>query len=79
MVTVHRAFGFRFVIFVNDHSPPHVHIVGQGGEAKITLESPHGLHLEWTIGIGRSDLRRILRETEQERDRLIAAWRNIHG
>jgi hypothetical protein len=21
MVTVHRAFGFRFVIFPNDHSP----------------------------------------------------------
>jgi uncharacterized protein DUF2442/uncharacterized protein DUF4160 len=31
MVTVHRAYGFRFVIFANDHSPPHVHVFGQGG------------------------------------------------
>ena len=37
MVTVHHAFGFRFVMFVNDHDPPHAHVFGQGGEAKIDL------------------------------------------
>lgn len=79
MVTVHRAFGYRFVIFVNDHSPPHVHVVGQGGEAKITLDGPEGLRLDWTAGIARSDLRRILGEVERERDRFVAAWRAIHG
>jgi hypothetical protein len=44
-VTVHRAHGFRFVIFTNDHAPPHVHVFGQGGEAKIVLEG-RGLHWE---------------------------------
>ena len=78
-MTVHRAFGFRFVIFANDHSPPHVHVVGQGGEAKITLDGVSGLRLDWAAGVARGDLRRILRETERERDRLIAAWRDIHG
>jgi hypothetical protein len=78
MVTVHRAHGFRFVIFVNDHSPPHVHVFGQGGEAKIVLEGPGGVELEWVVGIGRGELRRVMQEARTERERLIARWRRIH-
>jgi hypothetical protein len=51
MVTVHRAYGFRFVIFPNDHSPPHVHVFGQGGEATIVLEGPGGIELDWAVGV----------------------------
>jgi hypothetical protein len=51
MVTVHRAYGFRFVIFSNDHSPAHVHVFGQGGEAKIVLAGPGGIRLDWVTGI----------------------------
>jgi hypothetical protein len=79
MVTVHRAFGFRIVIFTNDHSPPHVHVVGPGGEAKITLEGPDGLALDWVRGIAMADMRRIMQEVQRERRRLIEAWRDIHG
>jgi hypothetical protein len=78
MVTVHRAHGFQFVIFVNDHSPPHVHVFGKGGEAKIILEGPEGIKLDWVAGISRGDLRRVLQEVERERDGLIAKWRRIH-
>jgi Domain of unknown function (DUF4160) len=78
MVTVHRAYGFRFVIFTNDHSPPHVHAVGQGGEAKIILEGPTGVTLDWVIGISRSDLRKVIQEVQRERERLITLWRTIH-
>ena len=56
MVTVHRAHGFRFVIFPNDHSPPHVHVFGQGGEVKIVLEGPGGIRLDWVAGVSRGDL-----------------------
>ncbi len=76
MVTVHRAFGYRFIIFSNDHSPPHVHVVGHGGEATITLDE---FRLDWSAGIGGADMRRLLREAERERGRLIEAWRRIHG
>jgi hypothetical protein len=75
MVTVHRAHGFRFVIFPNDHSPPHVHVFGQGGEAKIMLEGPE---VDWVVGIGRADLRRVMQEVQREREWLIAMWRRIH-
>ena len=79
MITVHRAFGFRFVIFTNDHSPPHVHVFGPDGAAKIVLEGPDGLTLDWVYGIGRLEMRRIMQEAERERGRLLAAWRKIHG
>jgi hypothetical protein len=78
MVTVHRAYGFRFVIFSNDHSPPHVHLFGQGGEARITLEGPIGITLDWVAGISRGDLRKLTQEVLHERERLIAMWRAIH-
>ncbi|HTV36082.1 MAG TPA: DUF4160 domain-containing protein [Xanthobacteraceae bacterium] len=78
MATVHRAHGFRFVIFTNDHSPPHVHVFGQGGEAKIVLTGPEGVTLDWVAGISRGDLRRVMQEARTERERLIAMWRKIH-
>ena len=78
MVTVHRAYGFRFVIFLNDHSPPHVHVFGRGGEARIILEGPGGVRLDGSAGIHRGDLRRIVPEARRERERLIAMWRRIH-
>jgi len=78
MVTVHRARGFRFVIFTNDHSPPHVHVFGQGGEAKIVLAGAGGITLDWVAGIDRADLRRVMREARRERERLLAMWRTIH-
>ena len=76
---MHRAFGYRFVMFANDHSPPHVHVFGQGGEAKIDLENPQAPRLDWVVNIGRGDVRRIMQEVERERARLIEIWSTIHG
>jgi hypothetical protein len=79
MVTVHRAHGFRFVIFTNDHSPPHVHVFGADGAAKITLDGPQAPELDWVVGIGRADVRRIMQEAWQQHVYLLAEWRRIHG
>jgi hypothetical protein len=79
MVTVHRAYGYRFVMFTNDHSPPHVHVFGQGGEAKIVLNDPGGPRLDWVVGIGRGDMRRLMLEAVRERARLLEMWNTIHG
>jgi hypothetical protein len=56
-----------------------VHVFGQGGEAKIVLEAPGGIRLDWVAGISRGDLRRLLQEVEREHARLIAMWRRIHA
>ena len=41
MVAVHRAYGYRFVIYTLDHEPAHVHVTGPG-QAKINLLGPGG-------------------------------------
>jgi hypothetical protein len=37
MPTVMRMQGFRFVIWPDDHEPPHVHVFKAGGEVVIRL------------------------------------------
>jgi len=78
LVTVHRAYGYRFVMFTNDHGPPHVHVLGHGGEAKIVLEDG-GPRIDWVVSIGRGELRKIMQEAEREHVRLLKMWSRIHG
>jgi hypothetical protein len=36
-----------------------------------------GVRLDWVVGIGRGDLRRLM--PEAERERLLAIWSTLHG
>jgi len=56
-----------------------VHVFGHGGEARIVLDDPEGPRLDWVVGIGRGDVRRIMLEAEREHARLLEAWNTIHG
>ncbi len=79
MVVVHRAYGFRFVIYTFDHEPAHVHITGDG-QAKINLIGPSGVpEMVYSIGIKRSDEKRLLSEAREHQAHLIAEWELIHG
>lgn len=79
MVTVHRAFGLSFVIFLDDHAPAHVHVFGDG-EAKIELLGQGGTpRLVWAKGMTRADIRRAMQIATQHRDMLLQRWRDIHG
>lgn len=79
MVVVHRAYGFRFVIYTADHEPAHVHLTG-AGQAKINLLGPNGdPELVYSIGIKRSDLRRLIDEVKQHRSYFLIEWERIHG
>jgi len=79
MVVVHRAYGYRFVIYTLDHEPAHVHITGPG-QAKINLLGPGGTpELVWSIGIKRSDMRRLFAEVVLRRDEFLKEWECIHG
>ena len=79
MVVVHRAHGFRLVIYTSDHEPAHVHVTGSG-QAKINLlgadDKPE---IVFSVGIKRGDLRRLLAEVMQHRGALLEAWEKIHG
>jgi hypothetical protein len=79
MVVVHRAHGFRFVIYTSDHDPAHVHITG-AGQAKIDLFGRGGKpEVVSVVGIKRSDMRRLMSEVAEHRDRFLQEWERIHG
>jgi hypothetical protein len=79
MVVVHRAHGFRFVIYTFDHEPAHVHITG-AGQAKVNLRGPDGVpELVTSIGIKQSDMRRLFAEVVRLRDVFLREWERMHG
>jgi hypothetical protein len=79
MVVVHRAHGFRFVIYTLDHAPAHVHITGPG-QGKVNLLGPGGMpEVVYSIGIKQSDMRRLLIEIAERRGAFLREWERIHG
>ena len=79
MVTVLRSDAFRFVLYSNDHGPPHVHVYDGNGMARILIGSetirPEVINLARMRDI---DARRATRIVEECQDFLNAAWRRIH-
>jgi hypothetical protein len=79
MVVVHRALGFRFVIYTNDHEPAHVHITGPG-HAKVNLLGTGGTpEIVFNVGIKRGEMRRLMSEMIEHRDWFLEEWKRIHG
>ena len=80
MPTIHRAHGFRFMIYLNDHIPAHVHALGTGGEIKVVLGSGATLpQIAWVRGdLGPRDIRLALEEVHKRADHMHAEWRRIH-
>jgi hypothetical protein len=80
MPTIFRVRGLRVVIYMNDHRPPHAHVLGPGQEAKIALvaagEQPSVVFNE---GLSRAELADALVEIGRNRDMLMQRWREIHG
>ena len=79
MVVVHRAHGFRFVIYTLDHDPAHVHVTGPG-QSKINLLGANDRpELVTSLGIKRTDMRRLLQQAVEHQAHLLAEWERIHG
>ncbi|MFI5011424.1 MAG: DUF4160 domain-containing protein [Hyphomicrobiales bacterium] len=67
------------MIYTLDHEPAHVHITG-AGQAKINLLGPDGTpEAVYSIGIKRSDMRRLMVEVVERRDAFLQEWERIHG
>jgi hypothetical protein len=79
MVTVQRAHGMRFVIFLDDHEPAHVHVFGDG-QAKINRLGADGMPaLVWIDSMKRGEVRRAMKIVVEQQQMLLARWREIHG
>ena len=74
-----RANGLRVVIYLNDHLPAHVHVLGDG-EAKINLIGfQGGPELVWVDNMTRSEVRRSMRIVTEQLAFLLQRWEAIHG
>lgn len=77
MPEVFRAFGQVFVVFPNDHPPPHVHVLGPGWEIKLTLTRPPDVAIA-KGRVTRSEARRALSLFDERFADLLTAWRELH-
>jgi hypothetical protein len=79
MATVYRAHGLRFIIFVDDHLPAHVHVFGDG-HIKVNLVGPDGAPDIVTIeGMKRGDVRHAMQIVAEQQAYLLSRWSEIHG
>lgn len=80
MPTVLTFLGLRVSIPTNDHGPPHVHVVGDGKEAKFRLNCPYGpVALYENFGFNRGELRKIKSRLNRAVRRSCREWSKIHG
>lgn len=83
MVTIHRAYGLRIIVFTDDHEPAHVHVhvhVFGDGQAKVNLIGTDGAPvLVWAEGMKANDLRRAMQIVRDEQAQFLARWREIYG
>ena len=77
MPTIHRQHGLRFIIYVDDHPPPHIHVESGQGRAKILLGSEP--QLLWNLGLSLADLRRALNVVEDHMEDFMSIWASHHG
>jgi hypothetical protein len=71
--TLHREGGFAFKFYASDGAePPHVHVLGTGGKAKVWLVP--SVEVEDVRGYDESQTNRILEVVRQHRDEWLAAW-----
>jgi hypothetical protein len=70
--TVFREGGFRFYFFSREESRMHIHISGQGGEAKFWIEPC--IELAQNFGLSEMELRKVGKLIEEHEDDIRKAW-----
>jgi len=77
MPTILITNGFRFFFYSNENQePPHIHVIGKGGEAKIWLDPIEITHI---YNFGFTERRQILIITQKNVNLFMSEWRKWHG
>ena len=80
MPTVDMIDGLRVVIYLNDHRPAHVHVIGNGCEAVFKLNCPVGPpELRENYGFAVGKLSGIKVALTSRLRHLCAQWSKKHG
>lgn len=75
MPTVFRHDGFRFFFYSNEgnpREPAHIHVTGEGGEAKLWLRPD--VSVAESYGFDARSLRRLAAMAEAQRELIERAW-----
>ena len=70
MPTILRVSNLRFVVYPNDHSPAHVHVIGSGWMVVVNLAGPE---VREAVGCAEADARRVLALVAAHREALMGA------
>ena len=76
MPTVLRIGGYRFIIFTNDHNPPHIHVQRAEGGAKIGLRP---IEIVEYHALNTRQLGEIIAIVSEHHDYLLDKWREVQG
>lgn len=77
MPTILRINGFRFFFYSNEgNEPPHIHVVGHGGEMKIWLNP---IEVSNIYGMNAKDQREVLKITQDNAKMFLDKWMVYHG
>jgi len=79
MPTVFRQDGFRFIIYLNDHQPAHVHIQKGGGEIKVDISSIGDIRVLKLVGMKNQEALKALKLVSTHQEFLLKKWEEIHG
>jgi hypothetical protein len=75
-----RIGALRVVVYLNDHRPAHVHVIGQGNEAVFELNQPReSVTLRENYGFTRRAIAAIQRTLIANLGLLLTEWEGIHG
>lgn len=72
--TVHREGPWRFFFYANDHLPPHVHVEGNNGSAKILLDPDCTVIPKYTFGLNAAQVERARRIVSANRKDFLEDW-----
>ncbi len=77
MPTILRQYGYRFFFYSGeDREPPHVHVIGHGGEMKVWIVN---ISVAKTYRLSPQKQKRVLKIVEENKELLLNAWREFHG
>lgn len=80
MPTVLRKDGFDFMIYVDDHEPPHVHVFREDAELVVLLgDEQNRPTIRDRHGFSRRNEQRVLKIVDEYHEFLHSMWEKYHG
>jgi len=77
MPTILRKNGYRFFFYSGEgNEPPHIHVIGKGGEMKLWLEP---VKISRVYGYKSQEQKEVLKITLEHVKIFIEGWRKFHG